>query len=138
MKERIKQFFVRWWIWRWISIRIQSSIFCFYENWLFHIQWQHQLHRTDLHNWTEMRQQTIWRTATNWLWCVFFFIIFGSSIDFGCSIYRHRCYSRLRVIVIHLFIFFFFSPRCCCVSFFSLSINLFVSVAFHCWAWHKK
>lgn len=75
----------RWWIWRWISSK--QTKFTLWKLIVSHSMTV-PVPCTDLHNWTEMRQQTIWWAATNWLWYFFIpFRLLNSFSFFVCVIF---------------------------------------------------
>lgn len=129
------------------NIHNRAQFFFLYENWLFHIRMTaHQLHRstihihrTDLHNWTEMRHSKPFDGLLQIDYDVFFFVLVGSS----------RLISAAQFIVIVKFIcsfiFIFFSSRRYTVLSVRVSFFLACQLTSLCplrfwlvWAWHRQ
>lgn len=127
---------------RWISITIQSNRASLWKLIVSHSMTAHTsyiavLYRTDLHNWTEMRQANHLTDCYKLIMMCSFYALslsVGSPLDWFRLLNLSSSMLALRVIC--SLPSFFFSL---CVIFCSLSINLFVSVVFDLvWAWRER
>lgn len=107
--------FNRWWIWRWISISNTIEHILLYENWLFHIQWQHQFVLTCI---IEPRCDS--KPFDGLLqidYDVFFFRVSVPLLIFAAQ------FIVIDIVVIHLFIFFYDSFSLVAVMSFFKPVN---------------
>lgn len=138
--------FIRWWIWRWISITIQSSIFFFMKIDCFTFNDSTHTHTSYTHSCIELtciiEPRCDSKPFDGLLQIDYDVLFYASFNDFGCSIYRHiemllSSSSLPPPSPLESFIHIFFLLLCVC-HFLSLSINLFVSVAIRIVEHHTK